>query len=156
MLLPEDPVKRPSLWDALATQLATRAMCFVVKNGVGDPLANADEPSREVTELTLSKLRASQVCRISANRGAAISPHFAGERDNGKILITELLAQPSEGALTVSDEKLRRDLETVVINLFFADSDVRTVLVPLRLAPWNMRDADISLKEEGLEFRKKL
>lgn len=156
MLLPENPEKRPGLWDSVATQLAQEAMCFIIKDGVGNPLAEAKDASRDMAELALSRLRASQICRISANRGRAVSPHFAGKREGDTVLLTELLSYPSEGALTVDNEKLKRDLETAVINLFFTDGGVSTVLVPLHLAPWAMQDAEISLTQEGLVFRKKL
>lgn len=156
MLLPENPEKRPNLWDSVATQLAQEAMCFIIKEGVGSPLAEAKEPNKDMAELALSRLRASQICRISANRGRAVSPHFAGKRENDTVLLTELLSYPSDGALTVDNEKLKRDLETAVINLFFTDDGVSVVLVPLQLAPWSMQGAEISLRREGLVFRKKL
>lgn len=156
MLLPEDPKKRPDLWSSLATQLAQEAMCFVIKEGVGNPLAEAKELDTDMAELTLSRLRASQVCRVSANRGRAVSPHFAGKHQGDAVALTELLSCPAEGTLTVDSEKLKRDLETAVINLFFADGCASTVLVPLHLAPWAMQDAEISLTREGLMFKKRL
>jgi hypothetical protein len=156
MLLPENPEKRAGLWDSLATQLAHDAMCFVIEDGVGNPFAEAKKPTSDVVELVLSKLRAAQICRISANRGKAISPHFAGTREDDTVSLTELLTYPSEGAVTVGGEKLKHDLETVVINLLFADGGLSTVLVPLQLTPWAMRDAEISLGQKGLLFRKKL
>ena len=155
MLLPENPEKRPGLWDAVATQLAETAMCFIIKDGVGIPLAEAKGPNRDEAELVLARLRGAQICRISANRGSAISPHFAGKREDDTVLVTELLTSPSEAALTVDNEKLKRDLETAVINLLFTESGVNTVLVPLPIAPWTMRDAEISLVQEGLMFSKR-
>jgi hypothetical protein len=156
MLLPENPEKRPGLWDAVATQLAETAMCFVIKEGVGNPLAEAKESNAGSAADALARLRAAPICRISANRGNPISPHFAGKYKGDTVLVTEFLAYPSEGALTVHNEKLKRDLETAVINLFFAEGGVSTVLVPLHIAPWVMRDAEINLTQEGLEFRKKI
>ncbi|CUI02839.1 hypothetical protein BN2497_11609 [Janthinobacterium sp. CG23_2] len=57
--------------------------------------------------------------------------------------------------MTVDNEKLKRDLETAVINLLFTESGVNTVLVPLPIAPWAMQDAEISLVQEGLMFSKR-
>lgn len=155
MLLPENPEKRPDLWGSVATQLAQETMCSIIKDGVGNPLAEAKEPNRDMAELALSRLQAAQICRISANRGRAVSPHFAGKRGGDTVLLTELLTYPSEGASTVDNEKLKRDLETAVINLFFSEGNVSVVLVPLHLAPWTMQDAEINLTQEGLMFRKK-
>jgi hypothetical protein len=156
MLLPENPERKPSLWDSVEKQLAQEAMCFIVKEGVGNPLAEANEPSKDVAELTLSRLRESQICRVSANHGRAVSPHFAGRREGDTVLLTEFLSYPSEDALTVDNGKLKRDLETAVINLFFTGGGISTVLVPLQLAPWATQEAEISLTREGLAFRKKL
>lgn len=155
MLLPENPEKRPKLWDAVATQLAETAMCFIIKDGVGNPLAESKRLNREETELGLSRLRDAQICRITANRGSAVSPHFAGKREGDTVLVTELLTSPSQAALTVDNEKLRRDLETAVINLLFTESGVDTVLVPLPIKPWAMQDAEISLVQEQLIFTKR-
>lgn len=155
MLLPENPEKRSGLWDAVATQLAETAMCILIKDGVGNPLAEAKGPNRDEAELVLARLRGAEICRISANRGSAISPHFAGKREDDTVLVTEFLTSPSEAALTVDKEKLKRDLETAVINLLFTEGGVNTVLVPLPMAPWAMRDAEISLVQEGLMFSKR-
>jgi hypothetical protein len=155
MLLPENPEKKLGLWDAVTTQLAETAMCFIIKDGIGNPLAEAKGPNRDEAELVLARLRGAQICRISANRSSAFSPHFAGKREGNTVLVTELLTSPSEAALTVDNEKLKRDLETAVINLLFTESGVNTVLVPLPIAPWAMRDAEISLVQEALMFSKR-
>lgn len=155
MLLPEDPKRRPGLWDAVATQLAEHAMCSIIKEGVGNPLAEAKRLLPGEAELVLARLQGAEVCRISANRGSAISPHFAGKREGDLVMVTELLTYPSEGASTVDSETLQRDLETAVVNLLFAEGGASTVLVPLSLAPWAMRDAEIGLTREGLMFSKR-
>jgi hypothetical protein len=100
-------------------------------------------------------LRALPICRISANRGKAVSPHFAGSYEKNAVTLAEFLTTPSEGAITVDDEKLKRDLETAVINLFFAHEGISTVFVPLSLAPWEMPDAEVALLPDGLAFRKR-
>jgi hypothetical protein len=156
MLLPENPEKRPGLWDAVARQLAEAEMCILIKEGVGNPLAEAKEPNGSKVELALARLRAAPICRISANRGSPVSPHFAGQREGDTVLITEFITYPFEGALRVRNEKLKRDLETAVINLFFAEGGVSTVQVPLHIAPWVMRDAEISLAQDRLVFRKRI
>jgi len=155
MLLPENPEKRPGLWVAIATQLIETAMCFIIKDGIGAPFAEAKEPNRDEAMLALARLRRAQICRISANRGSAISPHLAGNREGDTVLVTEFLTSPSDAALTVDNEKLKRDLETAVINLLFTEEGVNTVLVPLSIAPWAMRDVEISLIKEGLMFSKR-
>jgi hypothetical protein len=156
MLFPENPEKRPSLWDSITTQLAKEAMCFLIQEGIGNPLAEAKEPARNVADLVLSRLRSAQICRISASGGRAVAPHFACKREGDTALVTELMTYPSEGGATVDNDKLKRDLETAAVNLLFAEGGVSTVIVPLHLVPWTMRDAEINLTAEGLVFRKKL
>jgi hypothetical protein len=155
MLFPEDPKRRPDLWDAVATQLAEHAMCFIIKEGVGNPLAEAKGLLPDEAKLVLARLQGAEVCRISANRGLAISPHFAGRREGDLVMVTDLLTYPSEGASTVDSGKLERDLETAVINLLFAVGGANTVLVPLSLEPWAMQDAEITLTRDGLMFSKR-
>ena len=155
MLLPENPEKRQVLWDAVARQLAGTAMCFVIEDGAGDPFAQATRLNQDEAELVLTRLRRAHICRVSANRGNAISPHFAGRREDDTVLVTDLLSSPSAAELTVRKEKLKCDLETAVINLFFTESGVNTVFVPLPLEPWAMQDTEITLVEEGLIFRKR-
>jgi len=154
MLLPENPEKRPGLWDAVASQLAREATCFIINDGVGDPFVEAREPNSDMAVLALSRLQAAQICRISAQRGTAISPHFAGKHEGATVSLTEFWTTPSEGGETVDSEKLKRELETAVINLFFAGDGVSTVFVPLSIASWSMRDADVHVVQEGLVFRK--
>ncbi len=156
MLLPENPEKRLGLWESLTTQLAQDAMCFIVEEGLGNPLAEAKEPSRTLADLVVSRLRVAPICRISANRGKTVAPHFAGQQKGDTVQLIEFLTYSSEGAVTVDNEKLKRDLETAVINLLFAEGGVSTVQVPLCLPPWDMRDAEISLVPEGMVFKKRL
>jgi hypothetical protein len=154
MLLPEDPNRKPSLWDSVAMQLTQEAMCFIIEEGFGNPFVEAKPLTKNIAESALSRLRMSKICRISGNRGRAISPHFSGDRKDNTILLTEFLSYPSEGTLTVNDEKLKRDLEIAVINLFFTDHAINTILVPLNIAPWVMSDIKICLTEKGLVFKK--
>ncbi|WP_206996707.1 hypothetical protein [Trinickia mobilis] len=155
MLFLENPERRPSLWDSLTTQLTEQAMCIVIWDGLGNPLAQARILDSESAANAIAKLRASQVCRIGANRDQAISPHFAGRREDDTVTITELLTYPSEGSVTLGENKMKADLEAAVINLFFAEDGVKTVCVPIHLAPWTMDDAEIDLTQEGLVFKKK-
>lgn len=154
MLVPEDPAKRPALWAAVASQLTQAPICFSIKDGIADPLAEAMVQGRNEAELVLARLRRAQISRISANRGVAISPHFAGKREGDTVFITEFLTSPSDGALTVSNKKLERDLETAVINLLFTEEGVGTVFMPLSITPWVMQDAKVCATKEGLLFSK--
>lgn len=155
MLLPDDPAKRPQLWSCLATQLAERPVCLVVSDGEGNLAAQASLMSEQTASALLSRLRSAQVCRISANRGHAISPHFAGQAVRDAILITEFVLLPSSNG-AISPELLIRELETAVINLFCTEKSVSEVRVPLRLSPWQMSDADVVHGTDGLSFVKKI
>jgi hypothetical protein len=154
MLLPENPEKRLELWASLSNQLAQDAMCFIIEAGIGNPLAATKALGKSMAELTVSRLRAAQICRISANRGNAVSPHFAGRREGDTVLITDFITHSSADMPTANIEKLRNDLETAVVNLFFAERGINIVKVPLSLMPWVMRDAKISSLSEGLIFQK--
>ena len=155
MIFPENPEKRPSLWDSVAMQLAQKPMCLVIAEGVGNPTVEAVMLGRDLVELTMARLRKTHICRIGANRGMAVSPHFAGTREGQTVSLTEFLSQPSEGTLMVKSEALKRDLETAVINLLFADSEVNMVFVPLCLALWTMKDAEVISTPTGLVFKKR-
>jgi hypothetical protein len=156
MLFPENPENQPSLWDGLASQLAETSICYLIEDGIGNPLAEAKGPDGRWAECTLARLRAAQICRISANHGNPIAPHFAGIREGDNVFVTEFLTYPSDRTLTVDSEKLKRDLEAAVINLLFAKGGASSVNVPLHIAPWSMQDAEISQVQEGLLFRKKI
>jgi len=155
VLFPENPVKRPALWERISAQLAKEAMCFLINEGSGNPLAEALEPNENLAQRTLARLKASEVCRISAARGQAISPHFAGIREGDAVRITEFLSSPSQGMKIVEQDMLRRDLEIAVINLLFTGGETNTIHIPLNMAPWIMRDANISMESGGLVFTKK-
>ena len=153
MLFPENPEKRPQLWSELKAQLAEQPVCLVVGNGTGNLTAKASLMSEKMASALLSRLQSAQVCRISANRGCAISPHFAGRVTGDVILITELVLLPSsEGG--VSPGFLARELETVVISLFCTEKTLSQVHVPLSLNPWKMSDAEITQASDGLHFKK--
>jgi len=155
MLLPDDPAKRPQLWSCLATQLAEQPVCLAVGNGEGNLPAQASLMSEQTASALLNRLRSAQVCRISANRGRAISPHFAGHTVRNAILITEFIFLPSSSG-AISPELLIRELETAVINLFCTEKIVSEVRVPLRLSPWQMSDVDVVRGTDGLFFVKKI
>lgn len=154
MLLPDDPAKRPQLWSSLKVQLAEQAVCLVVGNGKGNATAKASLISEQVASALLSRLRSAHVCRISANRGYAISPHFAGQVARDVILITEFVLLPSPDGV-ISPELLARELETAVINLFCTEKGVSEIHVPLHLSPWQMSDAEVTQEADGLHFKRK-
>lgn len=155
MLFPENPEKRPELWKSLIEQLTHEEMCYLVLEGVGYPDASATVDS-EVAEKVVQRMRQSNVSRISASRGRAISPHFAANLEDAIATITEFVAYPSEGLKTVRLEKLRQDVETVVINLMFGGGTVDAVFLPLELEPWEMKDAEIQSAKKGVLFRKRI
>lgn len=151
MLFPSNPEKRPELWQNLESQLLSTNMCFVVSNGSGNPLVEAQEPVEEIVHAVLSRLRSSQFCRISANRGNAISPHFAGRFVGTSAFLDELITYPYSGKTTVDIKQLRNDLETAVIDLF-ATAGATSVAVPLHLDPWSMENTLITLGSGGMVF----
>ena len=155
MLFPENPEKRPTLWDAIAKQLRQEAMCFVITEGDGNPLAEARNPSSDLAQQAMARLQQSQLCRISANRGTAVSPHFAGRREGVSVFITEFLSSPAIGLRVIQPDQLQQDLEAAVVNLLFAESGVSTVTIPLHLTPWTMRDAEVHSTPDGHVFTKK-
>lgn len=157
MLFPENPEKQPTLWQSVFEQLIKDKICLVIENGVGDPFSEASLLDKNSIKNVLTRMQSSDICRISANRGQAVSPHFSAKRNGKSIFFIEFLSYPSEGVLTVSNEKLIHDLETSIISLFFSknNDDIFNVFVPLHLTPWIMSDVDISSVEEGLLFTKK-
>jgi hypothetical protein len=154
MLFPENPEERRRLWDSVAAQLAQEALCPIIKNGIGDPAAQASPPDKASAEAAMRRLRTAQACRISARHGKAVSPHFAGMREDSGFILTELLSYPSMGASMVTEKDLRHILETAVVNLMLTEHAAREVFVPLCIAPWQMQDTEISLTPKGLAFRK--
>lgn len=154
MLFPEDPVKRPSLWQSVTTQLGHEKFCFLVDEGVGNPMAEARTPTAELVDKTIERLRAAAVCRIGASRGVAVSPHFAGQLDGSSIRLTEFMALAPEGSLHVNPSQMQRDLETAVINLLYMGEGIKSVAVPLQVPPWSMKDARIESTADGLIFHK--
>ncbi|WP_139208551.1 hypothetical protein [Achromobacter sp. NFACC18-2] len=155
MLFPENPEKCPTLWDAIAKQLRQEAMCFVITEGYGNPRAEAQRPTDDLAQQVITRLQQSQLCRISASRGAAVSPHFAGMRDGASVFITDFLSAPFVGMQVIQPDQLQRNLEVAVVNLLFAESGVSRVVIPLHLTPWAMRDAKVHPTAGGLVFTKR-
>ncbi|MDY7804520.1 hypothetical protein U0E23_18930 [Burkholderia stagnalis] len=156
MLFPENPEKRPILWDALAKQLVQTEVCFVIERGSGDPFVDARLPNDDVAREAMGRLRRSQICRISADRGIAVSPHFSGIINGNSIFVTEMICVPEVGESTIRLDRLRHDIEVVVLNLLFARGGANRVTVPLHLDPWSMKDADVVSTDQGLVFEKKI
>ncbi|WP_386071321.1 hypothetical protein ACFJIW_12000 [Tahibacter sp. UC22_41] len=153
MLFPENPARKPQLWTELKAQLAEHPVCLLVANGTGNPTAKASLMSEQTASALLSRLQNAHVCRISANRGCAISPHFAGQVAGDVLLITELVLLPSSDR-EVSPNFLTRELETAAINLFCTEKYLSEVRAPLSLASWKMSDAEITQESDGLHFKK--
>ncbi|UXU87588.1 hypothetical protein [Burkholderia sp. S-53] len=156
MLFPENPDKRPILWDALAKQLVQIEMCFVIERGSGDSSAEARLLNEEMAREAIERLRSSQICRISADRGIAMSPHFSGTVNGNSIFINEMICMPDIGGGTIRLDRLRHDIEVVVLNLLFARDGASRVTIPLHLNPWGMKDADVVSTDQGLVFEKKV
>lgn len=155
MLFPENPEKRPELWESAIEQLNHEEMCYLIVDGAGYPDASATVDSK-LAEKVIQRMRQSNISRISAARGKAISPHFAANLQDTTATITELVSYPSEGLRFVRTERLRQDVETAVINLMFGGERVDAVFVPLELEPWEMKDAEIQSAEKGVLFRKRI
>jgi hypothetical protein len=154
MLFPEDPKKRPALWESMKEQLAHDSMCYVVLDGIG--YSNASASLDINTEKMIQQMKSAMICRISARHGKAIAPHFAANLNDSTASITVFITYPSEGSQVVAIEQLRRDLETAVINLLFCGGEVNAVFVPLDISPWDMSDAEVHSTQEGLMFSKRI
>lgn len=112
MLFPENPEKCPTLWDAIAKQLRQEAMCFVITEGYGNPRAEAQRPTDDLAQQVITRLQQSQLCRISASRGAAVSPHYAGMRDGASVFITDFLSSSYLGVQVIQPEQIAARLES--------------------------------------------
>lgn len=154
MLFPENPAKRPALWSAVATQLARDEMCYVISNGVDKMQARAIRASATEVETCLQRMRTADACRLSASRAGPVAPHFAVMQSITEARLTELITYPSAGESTVSINQLRRDLETVLINLFYEHPDLQEVLIPLHIAGWDFAEATMSSTDKGLSAKR--
>lgn len=155
MLFPENPEKRPELWDSIRLQINRESMCYLVSAGKENANGIATVVSELFQDNILRRMKRSQICRISASRGVAIAPHFAASLDGSMASVTELIALPCDGIQTVTAERLRRYLEIAVINLLYVGGNVSEVFVPISIPPWKMADADIQSLPTGVVFRKK-
>jgi hypothetical protein len=156
MLFPENPEKRPELWESMEKQLAHEAMCYVVIDGIGYPDASATLGINVSAENLVQRMKSAMICRISASHGKPIAPHFAANLEGATASITEFVTYPSEGTQTVNVGQLRHDLEAAVINLLFGSGEINRVFVPLDINPWDMRDAEVHSTSEGLMFNKRV
>lgn len=153
MLFPEDPRKRPTLWGSLAERLSADRYCYVVEQGVGNPTAEAVARSADEVAATLKRLQESDICRISASRGIAVAPHFGLKMVSpGRAELRELITFASEGSTVALAEKLRRDLETLAVSVFYDHPDLRELVVPVAAEPWEMSDARVVRAEQGLRI----
>ena len=76
MLFPENPEKRPELWKSAMEQLTHEEMCYLVLEGAGYPDASGTVDSK-LAEKVIQRMRQSNISRISASRGKAISPRIS-------------------------------------------------------------------------------
>lgn len=155
MLFPEDPDKRPNLWHSLAEKLVREPIFCLVAHGEQCDVSTARLLNEAAADELMKRFRAASLSRISSSRGAAISPHFAATLDGDCARIVELITVPEVGALEVNERQLRDDVETAVINLLYGARNIRSVIVPLRLSPWVMTDADVQDMGAGMLFTKR-
>ncbi|NRR28663.1 hypothetical protein HSX11_00385 [Oxalobacteraceae bacterium] len=155
MLFPEDPEKRPELWHSFRAQLGHDPMCLLIANGKASPDAPATRVNTDEQAEILRRMQAAKICRISANHGNAISPHFAATLIGHQARVCELMALPNDGRLAIEPAELKEILETAILNLLYAQEGVSEILIPLQIPVWEMADADIHALPTGLLFRKK-
>lgn len=152
MLLPEDPKRRPELWDGLREQLAHERLCYVITEGVGNTNAEASIVDTRFADSLLRRMHLSKISRVSANHGKPISPHFAAEISDSLASITEFVTHPSDGALLVEPRRLRRELEIAVVAILFSDVETMSAYAPLNLQAWEMKDVRVEPRANGLIF----
>lgn len=156
MLFPNDPRSEPSLWTDLEQQLLKDSMCFLVSECRGDPSAVAMRLSPLMIRGLLARLRNSALCRISATSRGIVAPHFAASHDGRLSEVTEFLTYPSSGMPTVSEARIRRDIETAVTNLFCTEHQLHEVFVPLMISPWQTSELETRGRDGGLLFTRRL
>jgi hypothetical protein len=156
MLFPEDPNKRPTLWSSVAEKLASAPYCYAVENGAGMRDCVPMVKSRKEAAEIVGRLRAADVCRISASRGTAVGPHFALRCAKGaeEAQLVEFVALPDTDSVA-TDERLRRQLETMVVSVMYEFPRLRRILVPLAMEPWAMPDVETRAVGAGLEFARR-
>lgn len=153
MLFPEDPNKRSALWTSLAERLSTAPYCHVVQQGIGNPGAESMVCTPDEVAAILTRLRAADICRISASRGIAVAPHFCLRTESPQVAcLYELITFPSDGLTTSSPDRLQQDLSAMAVCVFYDYPEVRELVVPLKLLPWQMSDAKIVATGGGLRI----
>jgi hypothetical protein len=155
MLFLENPENRPALWNSLLSQLIQEKMCFLISDGAINSNEKAINIDQNSAKAFIDKLQKLAICRISSNRGKVVSPHIAGTRANNVVTVTELITFPSNHSETKNIDQIKNDLESVVVNLFYAGGDIDSVFIPSNLEPWEMKDAEIRSAKGGLLFKKK-
>jgi len=148
MLFLEDPDQRPGLWESWRDRLSVEEVCCVVSDGRG----NLEERSRVlgrsmIDELEL-RLRSLTIRRIGASHGNAIAPYFGLGLYKDEATVREFITYPAPGQRHVAEDRLRRDLESLAVDLFFFRSGVRTLSVPLSIESWTF-DAVASELSDG-------
>lgn len=155
MLFPENPENRPALWDSVASQLAQEQVCIVIESGAAHLDSKAALLDHDMASSLVNRLRKSPVCRISASRGKAISPHFAGRLEGANFYLTELITLPMTNSATLDINQLRNDLETTAINILYSCDGAARVFIPLSIDPWLTKDMEVRPNENGLVFERK-
>lgn len=154
MLFPEDPVMRPQLWEALLNQLARDEVCFVVDNGVGNTIPDTKRLSTVESKELIQRMQNAAICRISANHGNAIGPHFSGVVVDQCITITDFVVARSQFTSQRMLEQIQCDFETAALNLLYGPDSVEFVRIPVELDAWYSRDLNIREISGVLEFCK--
>jgi hypothetical protein len=156
MLFPEDPNKRPALWASVREKLASGPYCYAVENGTGKRDCAPTVKSAEEAAEFVDRLRAADICRISASHGTAVGPHFAlrWAADTDEARLVEFVALPGSDSIA-ADEWLKRQLETMVVSVMYEFPPIRRILIPISIEPWAMPDVDIRPTRTGLEIAKR-
>jgi hypothetical protein len=154
MLFPEDPKKRPQLWEALSDQLARQDVALVVNKGGGDATVPSKRLSSDEIEALVARMKGASISRISANRGVAIGPHFSGQIKDWSVTITDFVTTRGSSPSGTDLAQLQNDLETAALNLLYGGGQLNVVRLPIRIAKWNSKDLNIQSLSEGIEVRK--
>ena len=155
MLFPADPQRRPQLWDALIEQLNHNQLVFLVIEERFKISATTEILSKDFCESFIQRVKKLAVCRVSANRGIASSPHFFGNSRGKMVAITDFITTPSASSINIDTQKIKRDSETAVINLLYAHKEFEIVKIPINIQPWNIQDFMTEQNTDGLEFRRR-
>lgn len=153
MLFPENPKNRPSLWESLAEHLSSDGYCHVVAGCIGRPNDEAATRSADEIAAIVKSLREADICRLSASHGIVAAPHFGLQMmGTAAARLCELITFSSAGTTTASDERLQKDLETMIVSVFYDYPNIRELIVPIKLKPWKVIDAEVVEVEQGLRI----